>query len=54
MPACQNQAGKSDSSSERDKNVRGERKSICGMEVINSAISLADPGLNVSAGFLSG
>lgn len=41
-------------SSGREKSVRGEWKSICGVEVVDQTISLGDPSFEVSAGLLSG
>ena len=51
---CQHQARKPATSSEREKSVRRERKSICRVEVVDQALSLANPSLDISARLPSG
>lgn len=52
--SCQNRAGKEATSSERGRSVRGERKNLCRVEVVDQTIPLANSSFDVSASLLSG
>lgn len=50
---CQDQATKLASGRERERGIRGERKNICRVEVVDPATAVANPSFNISASFLS-